>query len=211
MYKLANGFVMKRVIKVFMQLSHPWFVLTLSLHNQHLEVTQPTPQEDEVDVDRHDITEHETLQNLLALDPFLHTVFIFLSISLIKNMKNGLNFPFVVQSTWQCTATITRVQEQNNWWFPSCYGCGRSCVQQSKTYNCSKCGSTKTSYRWVYRSCHICFIKTVCNNLFRSYSPRVSLTNIASSTSLGTSSPFMQQMELQKLRCSALIALQNIS
>jgi hypothetical protein len=83
-----------------------------------LEVTQPTSQEDKVDVDRHDVLEQESLQNLLVLDPFLHMVFIlpFMRISVIENMKSGLYFSCVVQSsTWQHTVTITRLQEGNSW------------------------------------------------------------------------------------------------
>jgi hypothetical protein len=77
------------------------FFLTSSLQNQQLEVTQPTPQEDEVDVHTHDVLEQESLQNLLALDHFLHMVFIFLfmHISMIENMKNSLCF-VLHWSTW---------------------------------------------------------------------------------------------------------------
>jgi predicted RNA-binding Zn-ribbon protein involved in translation (DUF1610 family) len=48
---------------------------------------------------------------------------------------------------WQCIITISRIKEESAWWFPSCYNCGRSCAQQSSTYQCSKCGCSKTSFR----------------------------------------------------------------
>jgi hypothetical protein len=83
-----------------------------------LEVAQPTTQEDEVNADKHDVLEEESLRNLLVLDPFLHTVCVlpFTRMSIIQNMKSDLYFSYVVQSsTWQCTVTINQVQEGNNW------------------------------------------------------------------------------------------------
>jgi predicted RNA-binding Zn-ribbon protein involved in translation (DUF1610 family) len=117
------------------------------MQNQRSEVTQPTTQGDEVDVDNHDALEEESLRNLLALDPFLYTVcvLLFTHMSIIENTKSSLHLPYAMQSsTWQCTVTIARVQEGDSWWYPSCYRCGKSCAQQSGSYTCSKCGSTKT-------------------------------------------------------------------
>jgi hypothetical protein len=57
-----------------------------------LEITQPTAQEDEVDVDNHDALEEESLRNLLAVDPFFHTVCVLpvRHMFIIQNMKSNL-------------------------------------------------------------------------------------------------------------------------
>jgi hypothetical protein len=46
----------------------------ISLQEERLQITQLTQEEDEVDIDRHDNLKEESLERLLALDPFLHTV-----------------------------------------------------------------------------------------------------------------------------------------
>jgi hypothetical protein len=77
-------------------------------------VTRPTTQEDDVDVDNHDALDEESLRNLVALNPFLHMVYVlpFTHMSVIENTKTSLCFSCAMQSsTWQCTITITRVQE----------------------------------------------------------------------------------------------------
>jgi replication factor A1 len=95
------------------------------LEDQQVQVQQPTAQEDQVEITEPTTLEKESLQYLQTLDPFLHT-----------------------SSMWQCTVTISRIKEESVWLFPSCYNCGRSCAQQSSTYQCSRCGSTKTSFRY---------------------------------------------------------------
>jgi hypothetical protein len=45
-----------------------------SVQHQQLELTQPTQQEDEIDAKNHDVLKEESLEHLIALDPFLHTV-----------------------------------------------------------------------------------------------------------------------------------------
>jgi hypothetical protein len=103
--------------------------------------------------------EEKSIKDLHTLDPFLHTVcnskqFIrnrfFINVHRSVSLNLNLYFSLlVVQSTiWCCTITITRVQEGNTWWFASCNSCGKSCPQQSYAYQCSKCGCTKTSFRY---------------------------------------------------------------
>jgi hypothetical protein len=41
---------------------------------EQLQITQPTQEEDEVDINEHDILKEESLEHLIVLDPFLHTV-----------------------------------------------------------------------------------------------------------------------------------------
>jgi hypothetical protein len=62
-----------------------------------------------------------------------------------------ISFIFMQSSTWQCTVMITAIQEGNNWWFPSCYNCNKSCVQQANTYQCRKCDCTRINFRLVIR------------------------------------------------------------
>jgi hypothetical protein len=45
-----------------------------SVQEQQLEITQPTRIEDEIDAKVHDVLKEESLEHLIALDPFLHTV-----------------------------------------------------------------------------------------------------------------------------------------
>jgi hypothetical protein len=68
------------------------YFLTWSLQNLRLEITQPTAQEDEVDVDNHDALEEESLRNLLVVDPFFHTVCVLpvRHMFIIQNMKSNL-------------------------------------------------------------------------------------------------------------------------
>jgi hypothetical protein len=64
-------------------------------------VTQPTTQEDEVNVENHDALEEESLQNLLALNPFLHTVCVlpFTHMFVIENMKSSLRLSCAMRSS----------------------------------------------------------------------------------------------------------------
>jgi hypothetical protein len=68
----------KRIKKLTMNLlnvrSTNLFLIKQSKQHQHLELTQPMQEEDEVDIKDHDALKEESLEHLIALDPFLHTV-----------------------------------------------------------------------------------------------------------------------------------------
>jgi hypothetical protein len=76
------------------------------------------------------------------------------SVPLFEYIKNEL-IVFIIQflsymmqpQGFKCTATISRLIQDNKWWFPACTKCKKSSPQTSTGYRCTSCGCTDVKFR----------------------------------------------------------------
>jgi hypothetical protein len=94
-----------------------------SLQGEQVNAQQPTAEEDQVEIQEHTALEEKSIQHLKTLDPFLHTVPIFIC---MLNKSDAKKLLYVVVSPnhsliyhtelmWKCTVTISRIKEEGSW------------------------------------------------------------------------------------------------
>ncbi|XP_062182255.1 uncharacterized protein LOC133886584 isoform X3 [Phragmites australis] len=98
-----------------------------STHNQRLTIKRSTPPTHQAALPQPSLQlEDKHLLDLQEMDPY--------------------DFP---QGGCRCTVTITRLNSNRPWWFPSCNRCSRACAPSGDSYKCNTCSCT--GYRFKYK------------------------------------------------------------